>query len=553
MNVYRLNAPVTIPGVHRFGNFDINAVQGGPSPALTETTTLPAGTLYIPMDQGNKHWIQGVLGENPFLPFHYFYDKVTWSYSLLRGFAGDGFLTQQLPAGASMTQIADPAQGTAPATAQPVYAFNTDSMAGLAMVNQLLGQGASVARGAAAFDSGGVHFATGAALVDGASIPLATIAADADQWQTPVYGLGAYPVSHYALSVPKIGVYTGGTTAPTNPAFHGTGDGQCTSTAYCEVMFALTQKEGIPTSQIGQMTSTDLANGVLVSGTTRRSSIRARRSPRRRRGLGRNRGGAAGVHQRRRIYVGTLAGGAASLRNAGVTTVNTNTVSGISTPGSTFDATWNTSDPVAWGFDAGGWIYREASSDPNFDPATLAGNGGTIPAATAVATYAPAGDCGGPAGFGNCYGYEVNANTNLPGRPAVIDQPFGCRARDHARLRRLVSRVDDAGRATRPERHALPARLGDPAGATCRRAAGRIRAGAGGSCGGSGAADRREPAGEPERCDRQERRRSSSRFPGGGPARGGQGSPAARAHPLPCALRLRRLVLRGHDRGRPRR
>ena len=40
-------------------------------------------------------------------------------------------------------------------------------------------------------------------------------------------------------------------------------------------------------------------------------------------------------------------------------------------------------------------------------------------------TYAPAGDCGGPAGFGNCYGYEINANANLPGRPAVVDQPFG--------------------------------------------------------------------------------------------------------------------------------
>ena len=105
--------------------------------------------------------------------------------------------------------------------------------------------------------------------------------------------------------------------------------------------------------------------------------------------------------------------------------MNTNTISGISTPGSTFDATWNTSDPIGWGFDAGGWIYREASSNPAFDPATLAGNGTTIPAATAVATYAPAGDCGGPAGFGNCYGYQINANANLPGRPAVIDQPFG--------------------------------------------------------------------------------------------------------------------------------
>ena len=30
--------------------------------------TLPAGTLYIPLNQGNKHWIQAVLGENPYLP-----------------------------------------------------------------------------------------------------------------------------------------------------------------------------------------------------------------------------------------------------------------------------------------------------------------------------------------------------------------------------------------------------------------------------------------------------------------------------------------------------
>src|SRR5207247_1468098 len=175
-------------------------------------TTLPIGTRYIPMDQPTKHWIQAVLGENPFLPFHYFYDKVTWSYSLLRGLAGNGFLTQKPPAGTAMTPIGDPTLGSAPPSAQPVYAFNTDSMAGLAIVNQLLGQGASVSRGAAAFDSGGVHFATGAALVDGASVGHATISADAAQRQTPVYGLSGYPVAHYALALPKIGVYTGGTT-----------------------------------------------------------------------------------------------------------------------------------------------------------------------------------------------------------------------------------------------------------------------------------------------------------------------------------------------------
>jgi hypothetical protein len=272
-----------------------------------------------------------------------------------------------------------------------------------------------------------VHFATGAALVSGASVSLSTISADAEQWQTPVYGLSGYPVDHYSIGVPKIAIYTGGTTAPTNPAFHGAGDGQCTSTVYCEAMFDLTQREGIPTSQIGQLTSTDLSNGVLQSGgytvlidpnftISATTPVGSAGTPAQAVQAFVNAGGR---------FVGTSNGGATSLRNAGVTTVNTNTIAGISTPGSTFDAGWNTSNPEGWGFDAGGWIYRESSNDPNFDPSTLAGNGGSIPAATAVSTFAPAGDCGGPAGFGNCYGYEVNANANLPGRPAVIDQPFG--------------------------------------------------------------------------------------------------------------------------------
>ncbi|MGN6679773.1 MAG: hypothetical protein ACTHKL_18575, partial [Streptosporangiaceae bacterium] len=242
VKVYKLDQPVTVPGVHQFGDFNINAVQGQGSPDRTKTLTLPAGTLYIPMAQGTKHWIQAVLDENPYLPFNYFYDEVTWSYSLLRGFSGDGFLTQQMPADASMTQIGDPNQGTAPASAPAVYAFNTDSMAGLAMVNQLLNQGATVARAATSFDANGQHFDSGAALVDGSSIDLSTVAKDAAQWETPVAGLASYPVSHYAIATPKIAIYTGGTTVPTNPAFHGSGDGYCRSTTYCEAMVDLTQK-----------------------------------------------------------------------------------------------------------------------------------------------------------------------------------------------------------------------------------------------------------------------------------------------------------------------
>jgi len=426
VNAYKLDAPVTVAGAHRFGNFDINAVAGQ-SPAQTETVTLPAGTLYIPMNQTNKHWIQAVLGENPFLPFNYNYDVVTWSYSLVRGFAGDGFLTRQLPGGTAMSLIGDPAQGSAPAADANVYAFNADSMSALAMVNQLLGQGASVARAATGFDADGVHYDSGAALVAGPSIALSTLAADAAHWQTPVHGLSGYPVSHYAVTLPKIAIYGGATTVPTNPAFHGTGDGYCATASYCDAMFDLTQHEGVPTSQITQLTAADLANGALVSGgytvlidpaaaISATAPVGSAGTP------------ALGVQafvNAGGTFIGTAANGATSARNAGITTLNTNTVSGLNTPGATFDATWSTADPVGWGMDAGGWIYRSSSNDPAFDPATLAGNGTTIPAATAVATYAPAGDCGGPAGFGNCYGYEVNANANLPGRPAVVDQPFG--------------------------------------------------------------------------------------------------------------------------------
>jgi hypothetical protein len=176
-----------------------------------------------------------------------------------------------------------------------------------------------------------------------------------------------------------------------------------------------------------QLTSTDLANGALQSGgytalidpdatISATTPVGPAGTPAQAVQAFVNAGGS---------LLGTGNGGTASARNAGLTTVNTNTITGISTPGSTFDAMWNTSDPVIWGFDAGGWIYRESNNDPNFDPTTLGGDGGAIPPATAAATFAPTGDCGGPAGFGNCYGYEVNANTSLPSRPAVVDQPFG--------------------------------------------------------------------------------------------------------------------------------
>ena len=226
--------------------------------------TLPAGTLWIPMDQGMKHWIQALLGENPFIPYDYYYDVVTWSYPLQRGLAGSGFLTQKLSPGIQMTRDpAAPTYGTVPAEASPVYAFNTDSARGLALAIDLLDKGVNVYRGVQPFTAAGKRFYTGAALVDGASLAGSagrtspTLAAKRD---TPVTGLPGYPVQRRQLSVPKIGLYTGTAQIPTNPLYISGpnirgNSGHCalssplpneSPTSFCEAMHTLGVKLGLP-------------------------------------------------------------------------------------------------------------------------------------------------------------------------------------------------------------------------------------------------------------------------------------------------------------------
>ncbi len=64
---------------------------------------------------------------------------------------------------------------------------------------------------------------------------------------------------------------------------------------------------------------------------------------------------------------------------------------------------------MAWGFDLGGWIYRDSSGNPVFDGTTL-GTG------SSVVTYGATED--------EKYGYERNA-AGLIARPAVVDVPYG--------------------------------------------------------------------------------------------------------------------------------
>jgi hypothetical protein len=75
VSVYRLNAPLSVAHFHPYAD-----------PVLA--TTLPAGTYWIPMAQGQKHWIQAMLNEDTYIPFDVTYDVTAWSNPLLENLPG---------------------------------------------------------------------------------------------------------------------------------------------------------------------------------------------------------------------------------------------------------------------------------------------------------------------------------------------------------------------------------------------------------------------------------------------------------------------------------
>ncbi len=441
VHVYRLDEAVTVPAAADFA--DGYTGQTGPTAGtpITESLNLPVGTLFIPMDQTQKHWIQGILGADPFLPVPYFYDIANWSFSQMRGMSGNGYLTEAMPEGVDMTEITEANYDGVTDGTKPVLAFPTDSAQGIAMMIELLGKNATVSRSEDGFTAGGKSFPTGTALVDTASATGIDLAALSDKRQVPITGLDAYPVSRKALVKPKIGLYTGGAATPINPlGFGGAAVGHCgttSQTAFCEMLHVLAVNLGLPYQGADQVlypvTSADLtptnnliANNytalVVPGGVTALSA-----------------GNAAAVRDFVNAggrYVGDSANGTTTARNAGFTNLNTTPTnvppftdpcpppqgSSLQTPGILMTAEFDTDNPVAWGFDNGGFIYRNASSSPVYNPATLAGTppapGPEVPATNVAISYAD------PL---TSYGYSCNAvgPGELPGRPYGTDSTFG--------------------------------------------------------------------------------------------------------------------------------
>jgi Zinc carboxypeptidase len=84
VDVYRLKKKLRVPGYKPYG-------YG------SRTTTLPKGTYWVPMAQGQKHWVQAMLNEDTYVPFPYFYDVTAFSGPLLNNIPG-GYAGRNLKA-----------------------------------------------------------------------------------------------------------------------------------------------------------------------------------------------------------------------------------------------------------------------------------------------------------------------------------------------------------------------------------------------------------------------------------------------------------------------
>ena len=111
VKVWRLQNPLVVSDFRPYGG------EAG-------ETTLPAGTYWVPMAQRQKHWIQAMLHEDPYIPVSVSYDVTAWSNPLLMnvagGSSGDAMLS---PSGALVPPVAAPGLAGPPAAPPKIGLF----------------------------------------------------------------------------------------------------------------------------------------------------------------------------------------------------------------------------------------------------------------------------------------------------------------------------------------------------------------------------------------------------------------------------------------------
>jgi hypothetical protein len=130
VEIYKIKKPITVRNARVFGG------RGG------KNVVVPAGAYWIPMDQPQKHWIQATLGEDPYVPFPYFYDVSSWSNPLLMGidtiYTGDDVRPR--------ADLVDQIEGGRTSPGSGSYTYPLDSASAAQLTFRLLGQGVAAVR-----------------------------------------------------------------------------------------------------------------------------------------------------------------------------------------------------------------------------------------------------------------------------------------------------------------------------------------------------------------------------------------------------------------------
>jgi hypothetical protein len=365
VEVYRLKKAVTVPNARIFGGRSAKDLK------------VPAGAYWIPMAQPQKHWIQALIGEDPYVPFPYFYDVSSWSNPLLSGvdtvYTGD----QLAPKADRVKRIDGGIGSRAPAGGS--YTYPLDSAAAAELTFKLLGRGVALTRG---LTTGVVSLAASAMAPDALDKLARPLGVTIDGRRQAASGA--------ALGKPDVGL------------FNGTGI-STTSGSYGEARYVLGSRWSldltpVTTADINAGTAAFTGRTVLLmpDGSSSNAGLTAQ--------------GLANLKawvEKGGTYVGLRGEGTRVARTAGLTSTTEKTPPADYTViGSHFRVDADTTNPVALGRPREDFQFN--NSDPILTPTRTGTN---------VLTY-PADDTF----WSN--GYTVGGDA-LKGTAALVDEPAG--------------------------------------------------------------------------------------------------------------------------------
>ncbi|WP_424534488.1 M14 family zinc carboxypeptidase [Sphaerisporangium viridialbum] len=365
VEVYELEKAITVPNARIFGGRAAKNLQ------------VPAGAYWIPMNQPQKHWIQALIGEDPYVPFPYFYDVSSWSNPLLMGvdtvYTGDALS----PKAERVKRLEGGVDGSASGNGS--YSYPLDSAAASELTFKLLGSGVALTR----------DLKTGVVSLSARAMSKDALDKLARPLGVTVKGTSK-PASGTALRLPDAGL------------FAGTGI-STTSGSYGEARYVLGSRWGlnlkpVTTADINDNTAAFTGRTALVvpDGSNSTGGLTAQ-------GLANLKAWVAGGG----TYLGLRNEGTRVARAAGLTsTTEKAKPTGYQVIGSHFRVDVANTSAVALGRPAEDFQFN--NGDPILTPSQTGVN---------VLTY-PAGDTF----WSN--GYTVKSDT-LKGTAALVDEPTG--------------------------------------------------------------------------------------------------------------------------------